>query len=318
MIKLALVVPCYNEEEILDSTTNILENFMNKLCYEKLISPDSFVLYVNDGSKDKTWEMIENFCKEKKWFCAVKLASNVGHQNALLAGMTIAKDWCDAMVSLDADLQDDIEVIKDMINLYLNGYDIIYGVRNERTTDSFFKRSTALLFYKLMYALGVKSVYNHADFRLMSNRAVNELCKYKERNLFLRGIVPLLGYKTAKVYYNRLKRTAGESKYPLKKMLGLAVNGITSFSIYPIQCVLYLGILFLFIALCVFFYALHSYFINNTIPGWTSLILSIWFCAGSILIGLGIVGEYIGKIYIEVKERPRYNIEKIIKKDRHK
>ena len=242
----------------------------------------------------------------------MKLAGNSGHQNALMAGLTTAKESSDAIVSIDADLQDDIEVIPQMVERYLSGCDIVYGVRKARKTDTFFKRFTAQTFYRLMHKLGVKTVYNHADFRLMSKRAVEQLCCFRERNLFLRGIVPLIGYKTDCVYYDRSERFAGESKYPLGKMMNFAVDGITSFSVKPVRMIASLGLLFVFISFLILIWVFYSIINNHIAPGWASLMLSVWFVGGCILIGLGVVGEYIGKIYMEVKDRPRYNIETII------
>ncbi len=312
---LAIVLPCYNEEEILSSTNEQLCKLINKMIGEKLISENSRLVYVDDGSKDKTWALIDQFCESNKRVCGVKLAGNSGHQNALMAGLDASLEFAHILITIDADLQDDINAIAQMVKMYNDeGCDIVYGVRKERKTDTWFKRTTAQGFYKLMQRLGVKSVYNHADFRLMSNRAVRQLMNYQERNLFLRGIVPLIGYKTGKVYYDRAERTAGESKYPLSKMLNFAIDGITSFSIRPVRMVLSIGFIFLFIALAMFVYVLYSYFSGHAVTGWSSMILSIWFVGGCILIGLGVVGEYIGKIYIEVKRRPRFNIEqKIIK-----
>ena len=242
----------------------------------------------------------------------VNLAGNVGHQHALWAGMTVAAEWADIVVSIDADLQDDVNAIKEMVRKYHEGYDIVYGVRNERKTDTWFKRTTALAFYKLMQVMGTKTVYNHADFRLMSKRATQQLLKYSERNLFIRGLVPLVGYQSAKVFYNRAERFAGESKYPLSKMLNFAVDGITSFSVKPIRLIMALGGVFLFVALCVFIYTICSYLSGHVVAGWSSLMLSVWFCSGCILIALGVIGEYIGKIYVETKDRPQYNIEQIL------
>lgn len=313
MDKLAIVVPCYNEEEVLAIASEALRKVLDDLVAKQKIAEDSFILFVNDGSKDKTWELIE---KEHEKYPVqvrgVKLAGNVGHQFALTAGLITAKDRCDVTVSIDADLQDDVNVIEEMIDKFHEGNDIVYGVRKERKTDTFFKRTTAQGFYKVMAMMGVKTVYNHADFRLMSQRAVEEFSKYQETNLFLRGMMPLIGYQTASVYYDRLERVAGESKYPLKKMLALAFNGISSFSVKPISMIMGLGF---FIVLCSFLaalYALISYFTGNVEPGWTSLILSIWFIGGVQLLAIGMVGQYIGKIYMEVKHRPRYNIEKIV------
>lgn len=307
--RLAIVVPCYKEEAVLQETTKRLTEVLNSLVNEFFVSPNSFILYVNDGSRDQTWPLISKFYKENKYVKGVNLAGNVGHQNALWAGMTVAKDYADMIVSIDADLQDDVLCIKEMVKKYHEGNDIVYGVRNERKTDTWFKKNTALAFYKLMELMGTKTVYNHADFRLMSKRAVEYLLMFKERNLFIRGLVPLVGYKTAKVYYDRAERFAGESKYPLNKMLNFAIDGITSFSVKPIRLILALGILFLLVALIVLCWTLYSYIKGNVVAGWSSLILSIWFCSGCVLTCLGVVGEYIGKIYVESKERPRFNIE---------
>lgn len=309
---LYIVVPCYNEQEVLPATTGSLVELLKKLVATDMVDQESRLLYVNDGSTDATWQLIEQHTQAHHEVCGVKLAGNVGHQNALLAGMETACEKADIIVTVDADLQDDISVIGQMIEKYQQGCDIVYGVRRERKSDTWFKRNTALAFYKLMKSLGVKSVYNHADYRLMSRRAVKQLLCYRERNLFLRGIVPLVGYKSDTVYYDRSQRLAGESKYPLGKMLGFAVDGITSFSIKPVRMVFMLGLVFTLIALGMLIYVLVAYFSGRTVSGWSSLILSIWFVGGCVLVGLGIVGEYIGKIYIEVKDRPRYNIEQQI------
>ena len=312
MKRLMIVVPCFNEEKVFPSSAErliaVIENLINK---EK-ISADSGILFVNDGSRDRTWELISKAFKASKYVYGLNLAGNVGHQNALLAGLNTVKDICDISVSIDADLQDDVGVIEEMIDKYYAGADIVYGVRSERKTDSFFKRFTAQSFYKFMSAMGVKSVYNHADFRLMSARAMQELSLYKERNLFLRGIVPLIGYKTDCVYYSRKPRTAGESKYPLKKMLSFALDGITSFSIKPITMVALLGAIIIACTVIAFIYTLISYFLGHTVPGWSSLMISIWFLGGVQLFSIGIVGQYVGKTYIESKERPRYNIEEFL------
>lgn len=310
--KLITVVPCYNEEAVLNDTHCKMAVLYDQMVVNSVIAKDSTVLYVDDGSKDRTWNIIESLRKESQYAHGVKLAHNVGHQNALLAGLMVAKDNGDVIVSIDADLQDDIHVIPEMVHKFQEGYDIVYGVRNKRTTDTWFKRNTALLFYRLMNSLGVETIYNHADFRLMSQRAVYHLCQYRERNLFLRGLVPLIGYKTTAIYYDRSERQAGESKYPFAKMLNFAIDGITSFSVKPVRMVFGMGILFLIIAMIILVYVLYSFFTHNIVPGWASIILSIWFVGACILMGLGIVGEYIGKIYIEIKDRPRYNIEKSI------
>lgn len=309
---LAIVVPCYKEEAVLEETTKRLTEMVKSMINEKLISERSFILFVNDGSKDKTWPLIVSYHEINKYVKGVNLARNVGHQNALWAGLSVAVEKSDMIVSIDADLQDDVNAIPQMVKKYHKGCDVVYGVRNERKTDSFFKRNTAQAFYKFMHIMGAKTVYNHADFRLLSKRALNYLLQFKERNLFLRGLVPLLGYKTDKVYYNRAERFAGESKYPLSKMLNFAIDGITSFSVKPIRMIMTLGFFFIFIAFCVLAWILYSYFTGITVKGWSSLMLSIWFCSGCVLMALGIVGEYIGKIYIESKQRPRYNIESIL------
>lgn len=311
---LYIVVPCYNEEDCLADTNNKLLNLLKSMIQEGSVSADSRVLYVNDGSNDSTWNIILDFHQKDILVSGVKLAGNCGHQNALMAGLSVAKDDADIMISIDADLQDDISVIPQMVRLYQEGSDIVYGVRKSRSSDTFFKRTTALTFYKLMNSLGVRSVYNHADYRLMSKRAVNQLCLFRERNLFLRGIVPLVGYQTACVYYDRSERMAGESKYPFSKMLNFAIDGITSFSTKPVRMVLLMGISMVLLSFLMLFYVIYSYFHHHVVAGWSSIILSIWFVGGMVLMGLGIVGEYIGKIYIEVKDRPRYNIETIIKR----
>ncbi len=313
MDKLAIVVPCYNEEEVLEIASKELRGVLADLVQKGKIAEDSFILFVNDGSKDRTWELIE---EENKRYPVqvhgVKLAGNVGHQFALTAGLITAKDMSDVTISIDADLQDDVAVIEEMIDKFHDGNDIVYGVRRERKTDTFFKRTSAQAFYKLMDMMGVKTVYNHADFRLMSRRAVEEFSKYKETNLFLRGMVPLIGYRTDSVYYDRKERVAGESKYPLKKMLALAFNGISSFSVKPISLILGMGLFIIFVAVLAAIYAFVSFFTGHVVPGWTSMILSIWFLGGLQLLAIGLVGQYIGKIYIEVKQRPRYNIEKVV------
>ena len=309
---LSIIVPCYNEEEMLPITFESLRNKLSDLISKGKISPDSFLLFVDDGSKDKTWELIENENKIHKEVRGLKLAGNVGHQFALTAGLNFAKGICDMSISIDADLQDDIEVFDEMVDLYHEGNDIVYGVRNKRKTDTFFKRFTAQSFYKLMNFFGAKTIYNHADFRLMSKRALEQFYKYKEENLYIRGIVPLIGYKTACVYYDRKVRVAGESKYPLKKMLALAIEGITSFSVKPIRYIILLGVISVFLSMAALIYALISFIFLTVEPGWTSLIVSIWFLGGVQLISIGLIGEYIGKIYMEVKGRPRYNIDKYI------
>lgn len=309
---LAVVVPCFQEEAVLPETHKRLSRLLDTLIASQQLSPESYILYVNDGSTDRTWPIIQELHRTTPYACGLNLAGNVGHQNALLAGLHAVKERCEIAISIDADLQDDIQVIPNMIAGYRAGNDIVYGVRRERTTDTFFKRNTALLFYRLMGAMGVKSVYNHADYRLMSRRAVQHLCRFRERNLFLRGLVPLIGYRAGFVYYNRDKRFAGESKYPFRKMMNFAIDGITSFSVKPVRMIFWIGCIFILIALCVTGWTLHSYIQHNTVPGWSSLMISIWLVGGVVLVSLGIVGEYIGKIYIEVKDRPRYNEEELL------
>ncbi len=313
MDRLAIVVPCYNEEEVLKIASKALRDVLKDLSDKEKISKDSFILFVNDGSKDRTWELIEEeHALYPHEVFGLKLAGNVGHQFALTAGLISSIDMCDMSVSIDADLQDDVDVIEEMIDKFHAGKDIVYGVRKKRTTDTFFKRTTAQAFYKLMSGMGVKTVYNHADFRLMSKRAMVQFSEYKEYNLFLRGMMPLIGYETDCVYYDRKERVAGESKYPLKKMLALAFNGITSFSVKPITMITGLGVCIVVLSLLAAIYALVSFCLGRVTPGWTSLMLSIWFLGGVQLVCIGLVGQYIGKIYIEVKHRPRYNIEKLL------
>ena len=313
-MKLAIVVPCYNEEEVLTETTTQLSHVLDTLKDGKLVD-EGVILYVDDGSKDRTWELVEAFARENLYVAGIKLAHNVGHQQALWAGLEWAATHADASVSIDADLQDDVNVIGEMVAYYAKGIDIVFGVRRERKTDTFFKRTTAQGFYRLMRGLGGDIVYNHADFRLMSRRALQALVSFPERNLFLRGMVSSLGFPSAMVYYNRKERFAGESKYPFRKMLSFAIDGITSFSVRPIRYIAYLGMLFMLIAVAAIIYGLCSYADGQTIPGWTSLIVSVWFIGGAILLACGIIGEYVGKIYKEVKRRPRYIIEKGLKCD---
>ncbi|MDL2309333.1 glycosyltransferase family 2 protein [Bacteroidales bacterium OttesenSCG-928-B11] len=315
MVKLAIVVPCYNEEEVLNETSKRLLSVIDKLVHNNKISPESYILFVNDGSKDNTWMIISELHELNDTFCGLSVSRNVGHQKALLAGLEFVSDKCDVAISIDADLQDDVNAIEEMIDKHAQGNDIVYGVRSSREKDSFFKKHTALVFYKLMSALGVETVYNHADFRLMSSRALNALLEYKERNLFLRGIMPLIGYQTDKVYYKRDARFAGTSKYPFNKMLSFAINGITSFSVKPLRIISLVGVISLIISLISLIYILISYFSGNIIQGWSSMMASIWFIGSLIIISLGVIGEYVGKIYIEVKERPLFNIEKTLFKD---
>ena len=309
MFKLWLVVPCYNEEEVLPETSKRLGIIMAGLIEKGKIAPDSRICFVNDGSKDKTWGIISRLYDENPVFAGVNLARNRGHQNALLAGLMFARNYADAVISLDADLQDDVAAIEKFVHEYLKGSDIVYGVRCSRSSDSFFKRSSAESFYKLMKFMGVDIVYNHADYRLMSKRALEALSQFDEVNLFLRGIAPQIGYKTSTVEYVRAERFAGESKYPLKKMLAFAFEGITSFSVKPLRIATILGCGAFFISLLMLLYVLIQFFMGNTVSGWASLGVSIWALGGLQLLMTGIVGEYIGKVYMEAKHRPKFIIE---------
>ena len=309
MDRLAIVVPCYNEEEMLPLTTKELTGVLSDLITKQKIAPDSYILYVDDGSKDSTWELIRKFHEEEKKVFGLKLAGNVGHQNALTAGMLNAMEHADIMISIDADLQDDTAVMEEMVDKFHEGKDIVYGVRNDRKKDSFFKRTTAQMFYKVMAAFGVKTVYNHADYRLMSKRALQEFSKYQEINLYLRGVMPLIGYETDCVYYERKERVAGESKYPLKKMLSFAVEGITSLSVKPIRFITTIGIIVFLVSLIMLIYFLITWAVGHTVQGWASTITSIWAIGGVQLLAIGIIGEYIGKIYLETKARPKFIIE---------
>ena len=310
---LYLVIPCYNEEEVLPITQKALKEKMDNLIKNKKISKDSKVMFVNDGSKDKTWELIEEYHKEDPLFVGVKLSRNKGHQNALLAGLMTAKKYDDITISMDADLQDDINVIDKMIAENNAGSEIVYGVRSSRKKDSWFKRFTAESFYKLMHAMGVEVVFNHADCRLMSKRVLDELEHFEEANLFLRGLIPLLGFKTSIATYERNERAAGESKYPLKKMLSFAWDGITSFSVKPLKMITTLGFIMLFISVVMIIYTIIVKILGNTVDGWAFIMLSIWFIGGVQLVSVGLIGEYVGKIYNETKHRPRYIIEKELK-----
>lgn len=308
-MKIAIIVPCYNEEAVLPETTKRLTAIIVRL-KESRSADEGVILYVDDGSRDKTWELIEHFAATQSCVAGLKLSHNRGHQHALWAGLEWAAENVDAAVSIDADLQDDENAITDMVKLFRGGADIVYGVRRERKTDTTFKRTTAQAFYRVMNALGANVIYNHADFRLMSRRTLQALISFPERNLFLRGMVASLGFPSGIVYYDRRARFAGESKYPLKRMVSFAVDGITSFSIQPLRFITYAGLAFIVVSLGVIIYALARHFYGHTIEGWTSLLVSLWFIAGVVLTAIGIVGEYIGKIYIESKARPRYFIEK--------
>ncbi len=310
---LYIVVPCYKEEAVLPETSRRLREKMQQLISEGKISRNSRVMFVNDGSQDGTWPIIRRLHEEEPdLFSGVNLSRNRGHQNALLAGLLTAVNFADMIVSMDADLQDDINAVDAMVDAYHEGYEIVYGVRSKRETDTFFKRFTAEGFYKVMRALGVDIVFNHADYRLMSRRAVEGLSEFTEVNLFLRGIVPQIGYRWTTVTYERAERFAGESKYPLKKMLSFAADGITSFSVKPIRLVLSAGVVVFLVSIVMFLYALVQKLLGHTTTGWASLMASIWFLGGIQLLGLGVVGEYIGKIYNETKRRPRFIIESVL------
>ena len=309
MKRLYLVIPCYNEEEVLLETTRQLRDVMNGLITQEKIAADSKILYVNDGSKDGTWPLIKKLYEENPMVSGLNLAHNRGHQNAVLAGLMYARERADVAISLDADLQDDIYAICDMVDKFLEGFDVVYGVRSSRKKDSFFKKHTAQGFYHMMNRMGVEVVYNHADFRLMSKRVLDELEHYKEVNLFLRGLVPLIGFPSTQVYYERNERFAGESKYPLKKMISFAFDGITSFSIKPIRFITSLGVIVFLSSLVMLVYSLISYFTGRAVTGWSSLIVSVWALGGLQLLAIGTIGEYIGKIYLESKERPRFCVQ---------
>lgn len=313
MMTLFLVIPCYNEEEVLPMTAQTLRDKMRQLAADGKISKNSKIVFVDDGSKDRTWEMIEKLHAVDPLFRGISLSRNRGHQNALLAGLMTVKDECDAAISLDADLQDDIHAIDEMLEKYEAGNEIVYGVRSSRKKDSFFKRSSAQLFYRLMNVLGAETVYNHADYRLMSARALRALEGFTEVNLFLRGLVPLVGFQSACVYYERGERMAGESKYPLKKMLSFAFEGITSLSIKPIRFIAVLGALVFLVSILMLLYSLIRHLTGHTVSGWTSLAVSIWALGGIQLLSLGVIGEYVGKVYLETKKRPRYIIDKYLK-----
>lgn len=306
---LTIVVPCYNEEEVLETTIKVLDTKITQFINNNIVSEKSNILFVDDGSSDRTWSIIYKESLYNSKVNGLKLSRNVGHQHALYAGLITAKNSADCVVSIDADLQDDVTIIVEFLQKFNEGFDIVYGVREKRDTDHYFKKTTAESFYKFMKKLGVNLIYNHADFRLMSRRAVEELEKFEEVNLFLRGIVPLIGFPSTSVYYNRKERLAGETKYPLRKMLSFAFEGITSFSITPIRFVLFLGFLSFFTSILFGTYFISLKFLGETETGWTSLITSIWLIGGLQLIAIGLIGEYIGKIYKESKRRPRYSVD---------
>ena len=312
------VIPCYNEEAVLPETTRRMTDKLNAMRAAGLIGEKSRILYVDDGSKDRTWELVSQFNRENPWVEGVKLSHNRGHQHALLCGLMSAMPRCDAAISMDADLQDDIDALDQFVKKFQEGCDVVYGVRNKRDTDTWFKRTTAEGFYKVMQLLGVDVVFNHADYRLMSKRALEALSEYKEVNLFLRGIVPLIGYRSDYVYYDRHERFAGESKYPLKKMLSFALDGITSFSVKPLKLISNLGILISVLSVFGLLYALISYFAGVAVSGWTAIVCSIWLLGGLQMLCLGVVGGYIGKIYSEVKARPRFRVEEYLEQKQEK
>lgn len=310
---LYLVIPCYNEQEVLPETEKRLTEKLNKMIQSGLVSEKSRIVFVDDGSKDKTWSMIKQMHEENPLVLGIKSSRNRGHQNTLLEGLLTVKDECDMVVSMDADLQDDIEVLDQFVQQYYDGCEIVYGVRSARKTDTFFKKFTAESFYKMMEHMGVEIVYNHADYRLMSSRAIRELESFKEVNLFLRGMVPLLGFKTGVVEYERHERFAGESKYPLKKMVAFAMDGITSLSVKPIRFITAVGVILFVISMILLIYYTVGHFIGNTVQGWSTIVVSIWGIGGLELLAIGIIGEYIGKIYLETKERPRFIVEEFLK-----
>ena len=313
MIKLATVSPCYNEEEVLRHSVERLTALFERMIKDGLISEDSMMVFVNDGSRDRTWEIISEQHRENKFVCGINLAHNVGHQNAIMAGMMTVREWADAIITLDADLQDDIECIPQMVQQMEAGNDIVYGVKVSRTADPLMKRMTAQAFYKLQDSMGVESIYNHADFRLLSRRALDMLAEYKEHNLYLRGLIPMIGLPHTTVDDVISERFAGQSKYTLGKMLGLALNGITAFSVKPLYVIFNIGMLFLVIAFGIAVYVAYALITGTAVPGWSSLILSIWLVGGFILISMGIIGAYVGKIFTEVKQRPLYHVQEILK-----
>ena len=313
MIKLAIVSPCYNEEDVLRHSVERLTALFQEMIAEKLIAADSMIVFVNDGSRDLTWQIISELHEQNPFVRGINLARNVGHQNAIMAGMMTAKDWADAVVTIDADLQDDIRCIPQMVRQMGDGSDIVYGVKVSRQADPVMKRLTATAFYKLQSKMGVESIYNHADFRLMSKRALDMLSCYKEHNLYLRALIPQIGLQASTVEDVISERYAGQSKYNLHKMLGLALDGITSFSVKPLYSLVALGITFLMIALAIGIYVCHALITGTAVPGWASLILSVWITGGFLMIGVGVVGVYIGKIYQEVKGRPLYHVKDILK-----
>lgn len=313
---LYIVIPAYNEEAVLPVTAPMFSDVLTGMISDGTVSDDSKIMFVNDGSRDKSWELIEELSKKDRHFCGISLSRNRGHQNALLGGLMYAKDRADITVSIDCDGQDDITAIREMVNCYLDGYDVVYGVRSSRATDTVFKRTTAQCFYKLMKWMGVETVYNHADYRLLSRRVLESLADYEEVNIFLRGMVPLVGFKSTTVYYERASRLAGESHYPFKKMLALAIDGITSLSVKPLRMVTALGFIVTLVSFAGIIWSVVQHFLNTAVAGWSSIVAIICFLGGIQILCLGIIGEYIGKIYLETKHRPRFIISEEIGTER--
>lgn len=312
---LYMVIPCYNEKEVLNETAVRLKEIYLKLINSNKINEKSKIVFVNDGSKDTTWEIIKNLHEKDNTFSGINLSRNKGHQNALLAGLLTVKNYSDMVISMDADLQDDINAIEEMVDKYLEGYEIVYGVRSKREKDTFFKRFTAQSYYKLLNSIGGEVIYNHADYRLMSKRTIEELANFKEVNLFLRGVIPMLGFPSTTVPYERNERLAGKSKYPLKKMLSFAIEGITSLSVKPIRIISGLGISIFVVSILMLVYIIVRHQMGDTVTGWASVAVSVWAIGGLMLLSMGIIGEYIGKIYLETKERPKFIIKEFINKN---
>jgi len=310
-MRLGIVIPCFNEEEVLEETKGRVETLLKEMIASQEIAPNSFVCFVDDGSRDNTWELIEEFAKGSSNFKGIKLSRNFGHQNALIAGLMQLKDRADALISMDADLQDDISVVRQFVEKYKEGYEVVYGVRDDRSKDSTFKRATAETFYKFQSFMGIESISNHADYRLLSRKALNALAQFKEVNLFIRGVVPLIGFRSCSVYYKRGERFAGESKYPLKKMLFFALDGIASFSVVPLRIITLFGFLiFLFSLFIILWIVFEKLFLGTTIRGWSSLMISIYFMGGIQVMSIGIIGEYVGRVFQQSKGRPRYIIDR--------
>jgi glycosyltransferase involved in cell wall biosynthesis len=312
-MRLGVVIPCYNEEESLGKTTQHLQQILEEMIKSKIITSDSFICYIDDGSTDNTWKLIEEFSQNSSLCKGIKLSRNFGHQNALIAGLMQLKESADGLISMDADLQDDTTLIREFVEKYKEGYDIVYGVRKDRSKDTKFKRNTAKFFYKFQHLMGIEGIQNHADYRFLSRKALNALSKFKEINLFLRGIIPLLGFRSCSLYYDRAERFAGETKYPLKKMIFFALDGIASFSVMPLRLITLIGfILFLLSLVAIFWIIIEKFLLDNTVQGWASTMVSIYFIGGIQIMSLGIIGEYIGRTFQQTKHRPRYIIDKEI------